>query len=244
MLRLEQKEPDLASLRPNPRDVASTQRLPPLQPGEHLDQPTFHARYEAMPKEVRAELIGGIVYMPSPLRSSHGDCHSEIQAWLTIYKGNSPGTRALVDSTLILGPDDEVQPDACLLVLPEYHGQTREENDYILGAPELVVEVALSSEAYDLHVKRRAYERVGVREYIVVILRERVVTWFVREEETFVSLPAGPDGIFRSSFFGGLWLDPEALLRGDTLGWERVLRAGLASQEHAEFVKRQGAEGA
>jgi hypothetical protein len=40
--------------------------LPPLENGDQLDQKTFHARYEAMPEDCRAELIGGIVYMPSP----------------------------------------------------------------------------------------------------------------------------------------------------------------------------------
>jgi hypothetical protein len=47
---------------------ASTARksLPPLENGDRLDQKTFHARYKAMPKGVRAELIGGIVHMPWP----------------------------------------------------------------------------------------------------------------------------------------------------------------------------------
>jgi hypothetical protein len=43
-----------------------SKRLLPLENGDHLDQPTFHARYQAMPEHCRAELIGGIVYMPSP----------------------------------------------------------------------------------------------------------------------------------------------------------------------------------
>ena len=40
--------------------------------GQILDQPTFHERYEAMPPSTRAELVGGVVQMPSPLRSDHG----------------------------------------------------------------------------------------------------------------------------------------------------------------------------
>ena len=38
-----------------------------LVEGQRLDQPTFHALYEAMPPGTRAELIDGVVYMPSPL---------------------------------------------------------------------------------------------------------------------------------------------------------------------------------
>lgn len=47
--------------------------LPPLVAGQRLDRATFHDRYEAMPPETRAELIGGVVHMPSPMTSDHGD---------------------------------------------------------------------------------------------------------------------------------------------------------------------------
>jgi hypothetical protein len=46
--------------------------LPPLVNGQHLDQPAFHERYEAMPPQTRAELVGGVVHMPSPMRLDHG----------------------------------------------------------------------------------------------------------------------------------------------------------------------------
>ena len=52
---------------------AKRRTLPPLEAGQHLDQPTFHERYEAMPPDTRAELVGGVVYMPSPLRDDHGE---------------------------------------------------------------------------------------------------------------------------------------------------------------------------
>ena len=40
-----------------------------LLPGEHLDRPTFHARYERMPPGFRAELIGGVVHVPAGPRA-------------------------------------------------------------------------------------------------------------------------------------------------------------------------------
>ncbi len=47
-------------------------------------------------------------------------------------------------------------------------GQTTiSEDDYIEGAPELIVEVAASSAAYDLHDKLKVYQRNGVKEYLV-----------------------------------------------------------------------------
>jgi Uma2 family endonuclease len=234
----------MTTLRPTVRPVTTPDGLPPLEPGDHLDQPTFHARYLAMPEGVRAELVQGVVIMWSrPGRWSriglpHSDCHSDVQTWVGIFKAETPGTRALNNPTDILGPEDEVQPDTCLIIRPSHGGQTREQDGYMVGAPELVIEVASSSVSYDLHSKRRSYERAGVKEYLVVALREQEVHWFVREDQVFVALPPEADGIFRSRVFPGLWLDPQALLQGRTARLMEVLRAGLASQEHAALVDR------
>ena len=45
--------------------------------------------------------------------------------------------------------------------------------------------------------------------------------WFVLRKVRLFDLPIGSDEIYRSESFPGLWLDPAALLRGDT----RHLRA-------------------
>jgi Uma2 family endonuclease len=209
--------------------------VPPLQAFDHLDQPTFHKRYAAMPKSVRAELIGGVVHMASPVKPNHGDVHGELVTWLTLYKAATQGTRALDDTTQILGEDSEPQPDASLLIIG---GQTRlGEDGYLYGAPEFAAEVALSTESYDLHSKKRDYERYGVREYLVMMVRLKRAAWFVRENDKFVEMPPGPDGIYRSPLMKGLWLDPAAMLRLDTNRVVEVLNQGLASPEHAEFVK-------
>ena len=58
---------------------------PSLEAGDHLDQPTFHTRYLAMPKSFRAELIGGVVHVPSPLKIPHGDVHGQVMMWLLVF---------------------------------------------------------------------------------------------------------------------------------------------------------------
>lgn len=63
--------------------ISKLSKLPALQPGDHLDQKTFHERYEAMPPGTRAELIGGIVYMPPPISDEHSDQHPSLMFWLT-----------------------------------------------------------------------------------------------------------------------------------------------------------------
>jgi Uma2 family endonuclease len=228
----------MATLLPNPLPVPVRGSLPPLENGDHLDQPTFHARYEAMPEGTRAELIGGIVYMPSPTRARHGKPHLRVGFWIGLYESMTPGVTGVDNTTVVLGNDGEVQPDVCLLLVPEHGGGTWEEDGYIHGSPELVVEVASSSESYDLHTKKTLYEAAGVREYVVVLVREPRVIWHVLREGRFVELSPEDDGLYRSTVFPGLWLDPEALLRGKSRALREALERGLAAPEHAEFVRR------
>jgi Uma2 family endonuclease len=213
--------------------------LPRLENGDRLDQPTFHARYEAMPEDTRAELIGGIVYiMASPMKRPHGRTHATILWLLGDYELATPGVELFDNSTTILGPESEPQPDVSLLVAPGQGGQTIEKDEYVVGAPELVMEVAVSTESIDLHAKKADYEKYGVREYVVVALRQQRVFWFVLQGEQFHELAPGADGIYRSGCFPGLWLDPAALLSENKQRLREVLHAGLASSEHAELVAR------
>jgi Uma2 family endonuclease len=212
--------------------------VPPLEEGDHLDQPTFHERYEAMPAGTRAELIGGIVFMPSPLKIPHGSIHLRVSQWLAGYVDGTPGTGAFDNASTILDEQNEPQPDNCLLILSPAHRQTREENEYIVGPPELMAETASSSVAIDLHRKRDEYERAGVKEYVVVVVRTQQVVWWVNRGGRFEELTPGADGIYRSEVFPGLWLDPAALLRQDGPRLLEVLRQGLQSPEHTAFVTR------
>ena len=63
--------------------------LPPWHNGDHLTQAEFHRRYEAYPEDVKFELIGGIVYMASPLKRPHGTYHPELSLVLAVYKAAS-----------------------------------------------------------------------------------------------------------------------------------------------------------
>jgi Uma2 family endonuclease len=213
--------------------------VPRLENGDHLDQKTFHARYEAMPKGVKAELIGGRVYIAaSPVLTPHGRPHGQLMAWLANYQAATPGTDALDNTTTILGDDSQPQPDACLLIVPECGGQTREKDGWVTGTPELVVEVASSSESYDLHEKRDDYERYGAREYVVYAARQERVYWWVRRGKRYEELEAGAEDVFRSETFPGLWLDAAALVQANGGKTLETLRQGLATPEHAAFVAK------
>jgi Uma2 family endonuclease len=224
---------------PAPPAVVSVLHLPPLEAGDHLDQATFHARYEAMPLDFRAELIGGVVFVPSPLRLEHGELHALIMGWLTNYWDATPGTSVRANATAILGDDSEPQPDATLVIEPERGGQSSiSEDGYATGPPELIVEVASSSESIDLHAKRRVYEQAGVLEYVVVVLRQRMVRWFVLQDGTYREIEADAQGLFKSTVFPGLWLDAPALLRRDVRQVMTTLQRGIETPEHTAFVQQ------
>src|SRR5215813_9694108 len=224
---------------PSPSTALHGRHLPPLEAGDHLDQATFHARYEAMPPDFRAELIGGVVFVPSPLRLEHGVSHALVMGWLIHYSIATPGTQVWDNTTAILGDDSEPQPDAALIIEPARGGQTSvSEEEYVTGPPELIVEVASSSESIDLHAKRRDYEQARVLEYVVVVLRQRMVRWFVLQDGTYREVEADAHGLFKSAVFPKLWLDTSALLRLDVQEVMTTLQHGIETPEHAVFVQQ------
>ena len=212
-----------------------------LVEGQQLDQPTFHALYEAMPPETRAELIDGVVYMPSPVGSAHGEAHISMLYWLANYKEKTPGVKALSGATTILGRKSEPQPDGLLRIAAECGGRTKNKGSYIHGAPELVAEVSKATRFIDLGPKLKDYQRAGVLEYVVDALDPDEILWFVRERGVLVQHPVDGDGLYRSTVFPGLWLDPQALLAGDTERLRAVVDLGCATAEHAAFVARLAA---
>ena len=177
--------------------------------------------------------------MSSPAKRRHWTVNADFMTWLNIYRMATPGTDCVENTTQILGPKSEPQPDGCLFILPERGGQVNETKDgYLIGSPDLVTETSASTESIDLRAKKRDYEQAGVREYVVVVVRQPRVFWFVSRHGQFEELLPGDDGIIRSETFPGLWLDPAALLRRDGARIREVLQQGLASAEHAAFVAR------
>ena len=214
--------------------------IPPLQNGDWLTRAEFERRYNVMPPHIRAELIEGVVHMSSPVRhEQHGGPHIRLGGWIVNYVGATPGTDCSDNATVRLDLDNEPQPDVVLFLLPECDGQLRLSADgYLEGAPELAIEVAASTVSIDLHHKLRAYRRNGVREYLIWRVEDGALDWFQLVNGEYVPLSADARGVLRSQLFPGLWLDTGAALRGDLKKLLDTLRQGLASKEHAAFVKQ------
>ena len=207
---------------PSPQDV-----IPPLEPGDRLSRAEFERRYDAMTDLKKAELIEGVVYIPSPVRlRRHGRPHFHLVTWLGNYKTATPAITGADNASVRLDLDNEPQPDVVLFIDPASGGQARiSSDDYLEDAPELVAEVAASSASYDLNTKLNVYRRNRVQEYIVWRVLDRQIDWFVLRDGEFVRLPLDDDGSYPSEVYPGLWLDPPALVRGDTQSVQTALRA-------------------
>ena len=213
--------------------------IPPLESGDRLTRAEFELRYQAHPHIKKAELIEGVVYVPSPVSLKHAEIHGNVITLLGVYRSSTPGIRLADNVTIRLDLDNEVQPDATMWIDETWGGQSSETEDgYVAGAPELVAEVAVSSAAYDLHDKLKVYRRSEVQEYLVVLVHEQKVLWYALEEGEYRPLMTGEGGILRSRVFPGLHFHPEMFWNGDLAGLLRVLQEGVKTPEHAEFAAR------
>lgn len=94
--------------------------------------------------------------------------------------------------------DDVPQPDLHLRILPECGGQTWVEGKFLHGAPELIVEICHTSEAYDLHEKLELYQDAKVREYIAVLDHTKKVLWHRLEGDDFQIVEPTSGEIYQS----------------------------------------------
>lgn len=212
--------------------------VPPLQNGDHLTRAEFERRYNAMPDLKKAELIEGVVYMPSPVKPLHGEPHIFLAGWIAYYLAHTPGLKAADNTTVRIDDVNEPQPDLLLALQPAAGGQLHiDEEGYYAGSPEFIAGVAASSVSYDMRAKMRVYQREGVHEYLVWRTRDRELDWFRLGEGKYVPIAADDAGILKSTVFPGLWLDRVAILRQDLPRVFAVLQEGLASPEHASFVQ-------
>jgi Uma2 family endonuclease len=224
----------VTTLKPIRREV------PPLQTGDRLTRSEFERRYHAMPHVKKAELIEGVVFMPSPVRHiDHGKPHLFFSTLIGTYIANTPGIDGSDNATVRLDPDNEPQPDVLLRLETKDGGFSDVDADgYIEGSPELIVEISASTASYDMHDKFKIYRRNGVKEYIIWRVYDDEIDWFRLEKESYVPLLPDAEGIIRSQIFPGLQLDVQAMLKGDLARVLTVLQHGVGTAEHQAFVAR------
>jgi hypothetical protein len=211
--------------------------IPPLVAGEKLTLREFLRRWEAMPELKRAELIRGVVYMPSPVGPEHGDSKNVVTTWIGVYAAATPGCRSSNNATTIV-QGQSPQPDGHLRLLPEVGGRMKKRRGLLHGAPEFVAEICVSSASYDLNEKLELYQASRVYEYLAILMEEQEIRWHRLVRGRFRLLEPGLDGVYRSLRFPGLWLNGPAVLREDLAAVLATLQEGLKSPEHVEFASR------
>jgi Uma2 family endonuclease len=158
----------------------------------------------------------------SPVSGRHAEPHGRMVTWLGSYQSRHPELLLHDNVTVRLDADNELQPDACLWY--EEPGTPRLDSDgYIEGAPQLIVEIALSSASYDLHDKLNAYQRNGVREYVVWRVDDEAIDWFRLSGGVYVRIQPDRLGLIESSTFQCLRLHVSKMLSGDLAGALSVL---------------------
>lgn len=218
--------------------AATAREAPPLQAGDKLTRAEFMSIWNEHPEIKYAELIGGVVYMPSPLTRQHGVTDYRVGGWLWVYHAHTPGTEGGCNATTLMQDDETPQPDDYLRILPEFGGQSGNEGNYVSGAPELITEISVSSVSYDLNQKKDLYEKAGVREYVTILMYEQEIRWHRLTTKGFNLLAPAADMLWKSTIFPGLWLDGKAMLANDSAKVLATLQQGLQSPGHAAFVKR------
>ena len=198
--------------------------VPPLRTGDRLHRQEFERRYDATLGLKKAELIRGVAFVPGSVPACVGHARFDLIGWLGRYEDHCASIEGGANPSIRLNDDNELQPDICLF----RRGPERiDQEGYLCWAPELVGDVLDTVTGVPMLAKLKAYAEFGTREYIVWRVLDRAIDWFILRGENFERLPLGPDGLFRSAVFPGLWLDPAAMAAGDRQGVVKAVEAGI-----------------
>lgn len=218
------------------------QDRPPLNSGDRLSRSEFHHRYGQYPEIKKAELVEGVVIVGSPVHKQHSIPHFRFATVLGVYCAGTPGILAGDNQSVILDHENELQPDLCVWVAGEQSAKAEEsEKGPLIGAPDLVVEIAASSASHDLHNKLNVYRRNRVREYLVLLAYERETRFFRLADGEFATVRPDADGVTRSQVLPGFWFRSDWFWEGKTSELLQLVQEGLASQEHEEFAAKLSA---
>lgn len=138
--------------------------------------------YCTWPDEERWEIIEGIAFNMSPAPSTaHQRILLNLSGLLWTALQEKKCIPFIAPTDVVLAEDTVVQPDIFVVCDRD---KITEKN--IQGAPDLVMEILSPwTEKKDRREKKIAYERHGVREYVLVNVEGRFAERFFREKDQF-----------------------------------------------------------
>ena len=163
--------------------------------------------YLALPEDVRAELIDGVIYnMGAPLPSHEVISVRllyDLESHIRKNNGRCKVFSAPVDVQLDMDDRTVVQPDIFVLCDKNKVNRSR-----IFGAPDLVIEI-LSKESRnrDMYLKNSKYKNAGVREYWIVDPKQENVIVYDYEHGDLVHLYSFDDRVPVSIWNGACEID-------------------------------------
>ncbi len=170
--------------------------LPTVMPADQTPGPPqgrwTYADYAALPDDgQRYEVIDGVLFMTPAPNTGHQGASARIMAHLMNYVEFAGQGRVFAAPTdAELDPGTVVQPDIVVILNANLSIIT---SSRIVGAPDLVVEIASPSTAgYDRREKQDAYARAGISEYWVADPSAQTVELLVLDRGAYRSL-----GVFR-----------------------------------------------
>lgn len=202
----------------------ATLPLPQLITGQRMTREAFLACWDRIPDLKHAELIEGIVYVPSPVSLEHSRLDRHIITWLTNYAYLAGNCESGTNATWLM-LESSPQPDAFLCRSP-----APSDGKFYSGAPGLAVEICVTSTEVDFGPKLALYQRAGVQEYITIETLLPKIIWRQLVNGSYQPMEPDASGIYRSREFPGLWLDSAALWADDGLRLTATLQSGIAAR--------------
>jgi Uma2 family endonuclease len=178
---------------------------------EVAEQMTAEEFFCDAPEDRKAELIDGVMIMPSPAHDTHEALFHFLFRLLGDYvEENTLGTIRGSRTAVELDVDQAPEPDI-LFVARERRNIIRPKG--IVGAPDLVIEILSASTARnDRGPKFRAYQRAGVRElWLIDPYGPAGTEFFQLQNGRFVPTAPDDNGRIHSIAVHGFWIDVQWL---------------------------------
>ncbi len=162
---------------------------------DHIQTMTAEAFLALPESNLPHELIEGILFVAPAPELGHQSVTGDVFVFLKLLK---IGLAFLSPVDVRIDDENVIQPDV-LLLTSDFTAKTANRK-YIMGAPDLVVEVlSPGTSRRDRGEKYELYEKHGVLEYWIIEVNERYVEQFVRQGDRFVRGGVfGPEDSFHS----------------------------------------------